>query len=300
MRGVTEALAVSSGEGPKRVVPAYPLPEDAVRALAAATRYGQWRARDHGQVVAPDGVDRDRAAEIIDAVLAEHPDGRSLTFEESRRLLATYGIRLWPRRIVRTATEAVAAARELGYPVILKTVSPAMRHQVGVSGVRPDLASADAVSAAHASLTSRLGDFAEDQFAVQRMSPPGVACVLSTNEDPLFGPVVAFSVAGPPTDLLGDIGYRIPPLTDVDVRDLIGSVKAAPLLTGYRGRSPVDMAALEDLVARLSTLADHHSALAAVSLQPVNCWSGGVDVLGAEISVRPALTRKDAMRRVMT
>lgn len=300
MRGVTEALAVSSGPGPKRVVPAYPLPEDAVRALAAATRYGQWRARDHGELIAPEGIDRDAASELIDAVLAEHPDGRSLTFEESRRVLATYGIRLWPRRIVRTATEAVAAARELGYPVILKTVSPAMRHQVGVSGVRPDLAGAEAVAAAHESLTSRLGDFAEDQFAVQRMSPPGVACVISTTEDPLFGPVVAFSVAGPPTDLLGDIGYRIPPLTDIDVHDLIHSVKAAPLLTGHRGRSPVDMAALEDLVARLSTLADHHPDLAAVSLQPVNCWTGGVDVLGAEISVRPAVTRKDAMRRVMT
>ena len=206
MRGVTESLAVSSGAGPKRVVPAYALPEDAVRALAAATRYGQWRARDHGELVTPEGIDRDAAAELIDAVLAEHPDGRALTFDESRRLLSAYGIRLWPRRIVRTATEAVAAARELGYPVILKTASDAMRHQVGASGVRLDLASADAVATAHESLTSRLGDFAEDQFAVQRMSPPGVACVLSTSEDPLFGPVVAFSVAGPPTDLLSDIG----------------------------------------------------------------------------------------------
>ena len=79
------------------------------------------------------------------------------------------------------------------------------------------------------------------------------------------------------------------------------------LLINGRATAPVmlfvnlaDMTALEDLVARLSTLADHHSALAAVSLQPVNCWAGGVDVLGADIAVRPALTRKDAMRRMMT
>ena len=96
------------------------------------------------------------------------------------------------------------------------------------------------------------------------------------------------------------IGYRIPPLTDVDVDDLISSVKAAPLLTGHRGKEPVDLDALREIVARVSVLADNHSVLSSVSLQPVNCWGAGVDVLGAEILVAPAMTRKDASRRAMT
>lgn len=300
MRGVVEELAVGGapGEPRRRVVPAYPLPEDGVRAVAAATRYAEWRQRDKGTPVAPDGIDRPAAEALIESVLGE--GGRALTPAEATKLLAAYGIVLWPSAVVRTADEAVAAAERLGYPVILKTLAPALRHQVGVGGVRPDLQSPEAVREAHASLTERLGAFAADRFAIQSMSPPGVACVLSTTEDPLYGPVVGFSIAGPPTDLLGDIGYRIPPLTDVDVRDLVHSVKAAPLLTGHRGRDPVKLSALYDLVTRLSVLADDHPAVASLVLEPVNCWANGVDVLGAEIVVRPALTRKDASRRALT
>ena len=300
MRGVTEQLALSTSGTHRRVVPAYPMPEDAVRAVAAATRYAQWRARVKGTLVAPTDIDRAAADDLLDSVLATDPQGRALTQPECIQLLAAYGISLWPHEIVETAEEAVAAAERLGFPVILKVIAPAVRHQVGVAGVRPDLTGTDAVRDAHASLVNRLGAFVANRFAVQRMSPPGVSAVVGSTEDPLFGPVVTFSIAGPPTDLLGDIGYRIPPLTDVDVDDLISSVKAAPLLTGHRGKEPVDLDALREIVARVSVLADNHSVLSSVSLQPVNCWGAGVDVLGAEILVAPAMTRKDASRRAMT
>jgi hypothetical protein len=149
-------------------------------------------------------------------------------------------------------------------------------------------------------MRSRLGPIAEGSFLVQRMAPPGVSCVLSSVEDPLFGPVVSFSVAGAPTELLGDIAHRIPPLTDVDVHDLLDAVRAAPMLTGHRGAMPVHRAALADLVARLSCLADDRPEVDRVQLNPVNAWTGGVDVLDAEAAVHPALTRKDADKRVMT
>ncbi len=300
MRGVTEQLTLSSPGEHRRVVPAYPMPEDAVRAVAAATRYAQWRARDKGTPVGPSDIDKGAVDELIDAVLADAPGGRALTQDECIQMLAAYGIDLWPAVTVQSADDAVAAAEALGYPVILKVIAPAVRHQVGVTGVRPDLASPEAVRDAHASLTNRLGAFVADWFAVQRMSPPGVSCVVGSTEDPLFGPVVSFSVAGPPTDLLGDIGYRIPPLTTVDVDDLVFSVKAAPLLTGHGGKEPIHLDDLRELIARVSVLADNHSALSTVSLQPVNCWGAGVDVLGAEIFVAPAMTRKDASRRAMT
>ena len=191
-------------------------------------------------------------------------------------------------------------ADRYGYPVILKLVSPIVRQQVDIGGLRMDLESPEAVRDAHAHLVGRLGALRGDRFAVQRMSPPGVACVLSTTEDPLFGPVVAFSVAGPPTDLLGDIGYRIPPLTDVDASDLILSVRAAPLLGGHEGKEPIHMDVLRDLIARLSVLADEHPDLVSVSLNPVNCWGAGVDILGAEITVAPSQGRLDADRRVIS
>ena len=301
MRGVTEALAVESMPGDRRrVVPAYGLPEDAVRALAAATRYGEWRRRQQGEPVTPVGIDDEAAAAIIAGVLEDAPEGRDLRPEERHALLAAYGIDLWRAETVHSEDEAVAAAEACGYPVILKTISPVMRHQVGLGGVRPDLVTAEAVRQAYRSLTERLGSFAGDHFAIQRMSPPGVSCVLRSAEDPFFGPVVSFSVAGPPTDLLGDIGHRIPPLTDVDVADLVNSVRAAPLLTGHRGTVPIDMAALHDLIGRISVMAERHPDVARVSLQPVNCYAGGADVLGADIAVHPAIKRKDASRRAMS
>jgi acyl-CoA synthetase (NDP forming) len=301
MTGVTSALEVAgSGSARKRVVPVYAMPEDAVRALAAATRYSEWRGRDRGMPVDPVGIDRAAAARMVEDVLADEENGRPLTGDETTRLLEAYGIALWEAKLISTADEAVAAADELGYPVILKTTSPVLRHQPGMGGIRTDLASPEAVRAAIDSMRARLGPVAQGTFLVQRMAPPGVICVLTSVEDPLFGPVVSFSVAGPPTELLGDIAHRIPPLTDVDVVDLVNGVRAAPLLNGHRGAIPVHRAALHDLVARLSCLADDLPEVDRVGLNPVNAWSGGVDVLGAEVSVRPPLTRKDANRRAMT
>jgi acyl-CoA synthetase (NDP forming)/RimJ/RimL family protein N-acetyltransferase len=299
MRGVGDGLSYEQG-GVRRSVPAYSMPEDGIRALNAVTRYALWRQRDRGTQVAPVGIDRLRAESLIEGHLAASPGGRALTREEARELLSAYGIRVWPAVEVSGVDAAVAAATELTFPVILKSTSPVVRHQPGLVGVRGDLVDAEAVRDAHSSLTQRLGPLGADRFVVQRMAVPGVSCVIRASEDPLFGPVVSFSVAGPPTELLGDVAHRIPPLTDVDVTDLIDGVKAAPLLSGHRGAAPVHRAALADLIARLSVLADDHPELSSVELNPVNAWTGGVDVLGAEVVVRPALVRKDPGRRRMT
>lgn len=299
MRGVGDGLSYDQ-DGIRRSVPAYAMPEDGIRALNAVTRYALWRQRDRGTAVSPVGIDRLRAEALIDGYLAGSSEGRALTREEARELLGAYGIRVWPAVEVTGVEAAVAAADELTYPVILKSTSPVVRHQPGLVGVRGDLVDAEAVRNAYASLSERLGPLVADRFVVQRMAVPGVSTVIRASEDPLFGPVVSFSVAGPPTELLDDVAHRIPPLTDVDVIDLIDGVKAAPLLNGHRGAAPVHRAALADLVARLSVLADDHPELASVELNPVNAWTGGVDVLGAEVVVRPALVRKDPGRRRMT
>lgn len=301
MRGVDDRHATVSGTGGRnRTIPVYPMPEDAVRALAAATRYGQWRARDHGVPVAPAGIDRRVAQDVVETVLAVDPRGRALTSDEAGLLLAAYGITVWPTAPASTADEAVAAARRVGWPVVLKSTAPMLRHQGGVSGVRVDLADPGAVRGAWASLTEHLGLPAADSFVVQRMATPGVPCVVTSDEDPLFGPVIGFSVAGLPTELLGDIAYRIPPLTDVTVSELLSAVKAAPVLDGYRGAAPVHRAALADLVARVSVLADDLPEVASLVLNPVNAHPGGVQVLGAQIVLASAPRRADPGRRSLT
>jgi acyl-CoA synthetase (NDP forming) len=266
----------------------------------AATRYGQWRAREHGEPVAPSGLDRAAAEQLIESVLADAPAGRALTQAEADTLLAAYGVEIWPTVLAETPDDAVAAAEQLGYPVVLKSISPVVRHQPQLAGIRVDLGTEATVRESFDSLSFRLSPYDAGMLVVQRMATPGVACVIRTAEDPLFGPVVSFSVAGPPTDLLGDIGHRIPPLTDVDVMDLISSVKASPLLEGYHGAAPADRATLADLIARVSVLADQQPDVASLEINPVIAHPGGVAVLGVEVFVAPATARTDTARRALT
>ena len=300
LRGVDDGHGSMTGTGGStRAIPVYAMPEDAVRALAAATRYGRWRARDQGVPVAPSGVNRRVAEDVVGTVLAQTPEGRRLDDEEAAALLGAYGVPVWPRRSVATLEEAVRAAGELGYPVVLKSTAPMVRHQAGSEGIRLDLGDEADLRGAWASLSSALGPLHADRFVVQRMASPGVACVVTSEEDALFGPVIGFSVAGLPTELLGDVAHRIPPLTDVTVSELLSSVKAAPVLHGYRGRAPVHRAALADLVGRVSVLADDMPEVVSLVLNPVNAHPGGVEVLGVEVRVAPASRRVDSGRRAL-
>ena len=301
MRGVVERLAGTTSDGREEVVPAYSMPEDAVRALAAATRYAAWRSRDHGVPVRPVGIDREAAQHLVDEVLERDPEGRRLTPTEAAQLLRAYGIEMWQSIPVTTADEAVAAAEAVGYPVVVKSVAPLMQHSPGLSGIRVDLRTEAQLRGAFEALNELLTPLSANAFVVQRMAAqPGISCVVRSEEDPLFGPVVSFSIAGAPTELLGHIGHRIPPLTDVDVSDLISSVKASPMLHGHRGAAPVHRAALADLIARVSVLADNLPEVASLVLNPVNAHAGGVEVLGAEVTLSPTPRRKDPGRRTLT
>ena len=276
------------------------MPEEAIRALAAATDYGQWRDKDKGETVVRDGIDRWAARALLDRVLEEDPEGRALTSDEASELLGAYGIDVWPRYEAATADEAVAAAEAVGYPVVVKSLSPLVRGQAMLEGIRVDLHDAQSVRAAFEALDRRLAPMDANYFVVQRMAGPGVSTVLSTIEDPLFGPVVSFSIAGAPTKLLDDIAYRIPPLTDVDVRELVDGIKLSPLLTGHDGAAPVDRAALEDVLGRLSIMSDDFLELSSVELNPVIAHTSGVTVLGADVMITPATRRIDTAARSLT
>jgi len=300
MRRDAEDLKYTGSDGTPRAVPIYSMPEDAVRALAMVTRYANWRSQEHGELVAPVGTSKRTAQEFIDAVLAEAPQGRRLSNDEAATLLGAYGITVWPTVPVHSADEAVQTAAEIGYPVVLKTTAARLRHQRSVTSIRIDLGSETEVRSAYESVSEQLLPGEEGSIVMQRMANPGVACVVQSTEDPLFGPVVSFSIAGPPTELLDDIGHRVPPLTTKDVSELIDSVKAAPLLSGYRGAEPVHRPALEDLIARVSVLGEDHPEIASLVLNPVQTHPGGAEVLGAEIRLAPGQQRQDSARRSLS
>ena len=299
MRGVDSSTSMDEG-GTGQAIPIYAMPEDAAYALAKATKYAEWRNKDHGLPVAPAGINRRVAEDVVQTVLSVTPEGRRLDADETAALLTAYGIEVWPSQRATTVEEAVAAADQIGYPVVLKSAAPMLRHQGGVTGVRVDLGSEQAVREAWASLHERLSPLAAGQLDVQRMATPGVACVVTADEDALFGPVVSFGVSGLPTELLDDFAHRIPPLTDVAVSELISSVKAAPVLHGHRGSTPVHRAALADLIARVSVISDDMPEVVSLRLNPVNAHPGGVEVLGAELTVAPVARRADPGRRSLT
>ncbi|WP_332875441.1 bifunctional acetate--CoA ligase family protein/GNAT family N-acetyltransferase [Ornithinimicrobium sediminis] len=288
------------GLAPGGTLPTYPMPEDGVRALAAATRYAQWRRRPYGDRVRPEGVNRRVAHDVIESFLGEHPQGGDLGSEQALELLAAYGIDVWPVQHVHSAKQAAAVAEQIGLPVVVKATSELVRHQPGQQWVYTRVSHPKSAATAYTELAEAMRPLGLDGIALQKQAPPGVAVEITSSEDPLFGPVVGFGVAGLPTDLLGDVAHRFPPLTDLDITEMVASVKAAPLLDGYRGTMPVDHGALHDLVARVSVFADDLPEIATLRLNPVQAHEEGMAVLGAQVRLAPAPTRADTGRRALS
>ncbi|MGN6333660.1 MAG: bifunctional acetate--CoA ligase family protein/GNAT family N-acetyltransferase [Motilibacteraceae bacterium] len=274
-------------------VPSYPTPEDAVRALAAVTRYAQWRRRPAGTVPELDDVDTDAARALVERLLAQSPDGVGVTGDDLAALLRCYGVELVPTVPVADVGEAVTAAAGIGYPVALKTTVHRLRNLPDLGDVRLHLDDEHDLREAYAEMEERLGDEAARSIVVQRMAPPGVACVVGATEDPLFGPIVSFGLGGVATELLGDRSYRIPPLTDVDAAEMVRSVGAAPLLFGYKESEPADVGALEQLLLRVSRLADELPEVAALELNPVLAGRRGCAVVHARVRLAPPTARTD-------
>jgi acyl-CoA synthetase (NDP forming) len=304
LHGMPAELSALAPDGREVRIPAFSTPEDAVTALGKVVEHARRRTEDQGSHVRPDGVHTRRARRLVEGWLAagEGDATRALTQDEAAELLACYGLDLWRSRQVRTADEAVAAADVLGWPVVLKSASPALRHRADLGGVRLDIADAtelrDDVERMRDVAASVLGE-TEPVFEVQRMAPVGVACVVRSAEDLLFGPMVSFGLAGDATELLDDVAHGVPPLTDVDVAGMVRTVRAAPRLFGYGGTPEVDVDALEDVLARVSVMADDLPELASLELYPVVVAESGVSVLHASARLRPAARRADALRRAL-
>ncbi len=215
------------------------------------------------------------------------------------RLLAAYGIEVWPVVAAPSEDDAVRAAAEMGFPVVLKTLDPRFASRTDLGAVRLNIENERAVRTAYLSMVASLDPDAVRHLVVQRMARPGVACVVGSVEDPLFGPVVSFGLAGVVPELLEDRGYRVPPLTDVDARDLISAPGAAPILDGVGGSAPVDREALAELLLRVGLLADEVPELADLRLEPVVVAENGLAVLGARaVLTRPSARADTGARRL--
>ncbi|WP_284741139.1 bifunctional GNAT family N-acetyltransferase/acetate--CoA ligase family protein [Amycolatopsis sp. RTGN1] len=291
--GVPDELAVLTEDGtPTRgSIPSYPSPERAVTALARVIRYAAWRQRPQGTLVTPSGIHTEQAQVIVRELL-ESESGRTTLLSDTDvvRLLGCYGIDVVPFRVASTVDEAVAAAAELGYPVTLKAVDERLRGRPDLAGVRLDLASEEAVRTAYETLREISDD---DDVYVQRMAPKGLSCVIGLQDDPSFGTLVSFGLSGLVSTLLGDRAYRAVPLTDVDAATLLREPRTAPLLTGYRGDEPADLAALQDMVLRVAALAEDNPEVRSLVLDPILASPDGAFVANARLVLGPPPSRPD-------
>jgi acyl-CoA synthetase (NDP forming) len=257
-------------------VAAFAYPESAARALGRAAERAEWLRRLHGAIPVLDGIDRPAAERAVDAAL-ERGDDVWLEPAEARELLLAYGIPLVEERVARDAAEAVAAARELGFPAVVKSAEPGA-HKTETGGVALDLVDEDAVR--------RAAELIGGPVLVQPMVRAGAELLAGVVQDPVFGPLVAVGPGGVLAELIGEAAFRIAPLTDQDAEELVLGGKAGRLVRGFRGAPPADVRALVDLVHRLARLGEALGAVAELDLNPVIAHPEGCVAVDARVRVR--------------
>ncbi|CAN5852168.1 bifunctional GNAT family N-acetyltransferase/acetate--CoA ligase family protein [soil metagenome] len=287
--GVPELLRVRDVEGaPGRgSVPSYPAVEAAVRALARVVTYARWLDTPAGEVRRYDDVRAAEARRIVEGAVLASPDGAALDRDQTRAVLAAYGVDVWEQTPVDSLDAAVAAGRELGWDVVLKAQAEQLKLRPDLAYVWRSIDDEQEMRQAWQAITAGMTDIRAGHLVVQKMAPRGLPVTVQGVEDPLFGPLVAFGLAGAPSELLGDRAYRIPPMTDADAAAMVRELRAAPMLTGYRGNDPVDLALVEDLVQRIARLKNDLPQLVAVDLPLVMASAADLSVLDARARVGP-------------
>jgi len=268
-------------------IPTYPFPEDAARALGHAYRYASWRQAPSEPAPPLEGVDSHRAAAILSATLEQGPGW--LPPAAVTALLACYGLAPAESVLVASPHDAGDAAKKLGGKVALKGLVAGLIRKSDVGAVRLDLEGSHEVEGVAKDVAQRMAAIGQkvQAFIVQRMAPPGVEMLVGVVQDRHFGPVVAVGAAGRQAELMKDAQVRLTPLGRTDAATMIRSLATYPLLDGYRGATPVNVGALEDVLMRVAALADAHSEIADVDFNPVVVNEHGAVIVDARIRVEP-------------
>jgi acyl-CoA synthetase (NDP forming) len=301
-------LPRADGEGQ---IPAYGYPEAAATAMARAARYGAWRTEPRGQVPSFPDVGTEEARTLVRGFLRATPGGGWMPPDQTAELLRCYGVPLVELTSTGNEDEAVKAFWAAAGPVVLKADVPGLLHKPDAGAVELDLRTEAEVRAAHRRLTERFGR-RQRQILVQPMIAGGTDVIVGVTDDHVFGPLVVFGLGGVTTEVLADHAARLTPLTDIDADQLIGSIRSAPLLRGYRGsagqggRPPQtpprghagDLGALRDLLLRVSRLADDLPEITELDLNPVIARRDGVFVVDARVKVTPYRAQDPFLRKL--
>jgi len=273
-------------------IPTYPQPETPARIISRAVAFDAWRKQPTGQVPHYSDVSLEKAKVLCAKALSERGSGW-LSGEETHALLAAMKLPLVQGGVATSADDAVKLARNIGFPLAVKLASYRIVHKTEMGAVRLNLADEravrDAFEAIRARLTreNKLGSM--EGVLVQTMLSGGIEVMVGMTRDPLFGPLIAFGLGGIHVEILGDVQFRVAPLTNRDATGMVRAIKGYRLLQGYRGQPAADLKAIEELLLRISQLVEQIPEITELDLNPIFALpeGKGCKIVDARIRVEP-------------
>jgi acetyl-CoA synthetase (ADP-forming) len=230
------------------------------------------------------------SSDIVKSALSE---GRPKLLEhEALRLMELYGIKVADYGFAATPAEAGLVSEKIGYPVVVKVVSPDISHKTDVGGVILGLKSRDEVvqgcERIMKNVSERQPGARVTGFLVQKMMPQGLEVIIGGTRDQVFGPVVMFGLGGIFVEVLRDVTFRVAPVSIQDALEMLGEIKASKILDGYRSQPPIDKNAIASMIVSLSNLMEENPSIFSVDLNPVIAYSSGAVVVDARVIIGKA------------
>ncbi|MEE9315538.1 MAG: acetate--CoA ligase [bacterium] len=257
-------------------IPNYSYPERTISALEAMVKYRKWKETPSGKMLSFE-VNKKKAENIF--TKAKEKSEANLTTEETREVLSAYGFSLPQRIVTETSREAISAANSLGYPVVMKIVSPDILHKSDVGGVKVGITEKSQVARSFEDLISNAKRFMPEALilgvTVEEMIAPGKEVVLGSSRDPSFGPLLMFGLGGIYVEVLKDVSFRIAPLTFNEAELMIKEIRSYPILKGVRGEEPSDLIAVRESLLRLSQLVTDFSEILEIDINPLMVLPAG-------------------------
>lgn len=263
-------------------VPIYGAPRDAAVALGRVTQYAGWRRAPRQRPVTMSGAPLRAVRRLVTNYLAKQPDGGWLSPIQAARLVEIAGVPVLPLRVASSARSAVAAAREIGFPVAVKAVGNSPVHTRQAHAMVPRLADGPAVDRAYRWLTDWLGE-AMSGVIVQPMAPADLELLVRAYGDPVFGPVVSFGRGGVMADAVEDRLVRLAPLTTADAAETVAGVRVAATYGYAAGGDPIDVLAVREVLLRVAALAEAVPELIELDLDPLLATGSGVTVPDVQV-----------------
>lgn len=212
---------------------------------------------------------------------------RHLLEPEAKSVCMEYGIPVTKFKVAKSEAEAIKFSEEIGYPVVLKIVSPDIVHKSDVGGVIVNLKDAQDVRGAYRQILEKVkkhrADAKIEGILVEEMAPASTEVIVGAVKDPQFGPAIMFGIGGIFVEILKDVTFRLAPIDEEEAREMIAEVKAYPLLKGYRNLPPADINAIVDVLLKASKLVTEHQEIKELDLNPIMVYEKGAKTVDARI-----------------